>query len=87
MIIKDVLYKKGFSRPYLRYLSHEKADYVMREIHEGICGNHSGAQSLVHKIVQAGYYWPTMLKEHKLTSRPATNVKGSVILSSKLQRS
>ena len=29
----------------------------------GICGNHSGARSLVHKLVRAGYYWPTMLKD------------------------
>jgi len=41
----------------------EKADYVMREIHEGICGNHSGSRSLVHKLVRAGYYWPTMQKD------------------------
>ena len=32
----------------------------MREIHEGICGNHSGSRSLVHKLVRAGYYWPTI---------------------------
>ena len=63
MLIKDVLYKRGFSRLYLRCLSHEEADYVMREVHEGICGNHSGAQSLVHKLIRVGYYWPTMLKD------------------------
>ena len=63
VIIKDVMYKRGFPRPYLRCLNHKKADYMMREIHEGICGNHSGAQSLVHKIIRAGYYWPTMLKD------------------------
>uniref|UniRef100_A0A2N9GYK5 Reverse transcriptase domain-containing protein n=1 Tax=Fagus sylvatica TaxID=28930 RepID=A0A2N9GYK5_FAGSY len=40
-----------------------EADYVMREVHEGICGNHSGARSLVHKLVRAGYYWPTMQKD------------------------
>ena len=43
VLIKDVLYKRGFSRPYLRCLGHKEANYVMREIHEGICGNHSGA--------------------------------------------
>ena len=32
----------------------------MREVHEGICGNHSGSRLLVHKLVRAGYYWPTM---------------------------
>ncbi|XP_075636948.1 uncharacterized protein LOC142609239 [Castanea sativa] len=42
VLIKDVLYKRGFSRPYLRCLGHEEADYVMREVHEGVCGNHSG---------------------------------------------
>ena len=49
--IKDVLYKRGFSRPYLRCLNQEEVDYVMREIHEDICGNHSGSRSLVHKII------------------------------------
>ena len=56
ILIKDVLYKRGFSRPYLRCLGNEEADYVMREVHEGICRNHSGSRSLVHKLVQAGYY-------------------------------
>ena len=56
VLIKDVLFKRGFSRPYLRCLGTEEADYVMREVHEGICGNHSGSRSLVHKLVRAGYY-------------------------------
>ena len=59
-LIKDVLYKRGFSCPYLRCLGNEEADYVMREVYEGICENHSGSRSLVHKLVRAGYYWPTM---------------------------
>ena len=59
-LIKDVLYKRGFSRPYLRCLIPEEADYVMREVHEGICENHSGSRSLVHKLIWAGYYWPTL---------------------------
>ena len=63
VLIKDILYKRGFSRPFLRCLSHDEANYVMREAHEGICGNHSGARSLVHKLTRARYYWPTMLKD------------------------
>ena len=42
ILIKDVLYKRGFSRPYLRCLGLEEEDYVMKEVHEGICGNHLG---------------------------------------------
>ena len=51
VLIRDVLYKRVFSRPYLRCLSHDEVDYVMREVHEGIYGNHSGARSLVHKLI------------------------------------
>ena len=36
VLIKDVLYKRGFSLPYLRCLYHEEVDYVMREVHKGI---------------------------------------------------
>uniref|UniRef100_A0A2N9FWX9 Uncharacterized protein n=1 Tax=Fagus sylvatica TaxID=28930 RepID=A0A2N9FWX9_FAGSY len=62
-LIQGILYKRGFSLPYLRCLDKAEADYVMREVHEGICGNHSGARSLVHKLIRAGYYWPTMQKD------------------------
>ena len=51
VLIRNVLYKRGFSCPYLRCLTPEEADYVMREVHEGVCGNHSGACSLVHKLI------------------------------------
>ena len=66
VLIKDVLYKRGFSHPYLRCLGTEEADYVMREVYEGICGNHSRSRSLLHKLVRAGYYWPTMQKDAKV---------------------
>uniref|UniRef100_A0A2N9ER72 RNA-directed DNA polymerase n=1 Tax=Fagus sylvatica TaxID=28930 RepID=A0A2N9ER72_FAGSY len=63
ILIQGVLYKRGFSLPYLRCLDKAEANYVMREVHEGICGNHSGARSLAHKLVRAGYYWPTLQKD------------------------
>ena len=56
VLIKDVLYKRGFSRPYLRCLILEEADYVMQEVHKRVCGNHSRSRPLVHKLIQAGYY-------------------------------
>ena len=41
VLMKDALYKRGFSQSYLRCLGQEEANYVMREVHKGICGNHS----------------------------------------------
>nr|XP_018626449.1 uncharacterized protein LOC108945194 [Nicotiana tomentosiformis] len=37
----------------------------MRDVPEGICGNHSDADSLVLKLVKAEYYWPRMEQDAK----------------------
>ena len=63
ILIRYILYKRGFSHLYLRCLSPEEMDYVMREVHKGIYRNHSESWSLVHKLIRAGYYWPTMQKD------------------------
>ena len=44
VIIDGVLYRRGYSPPYLRCTSLEEADYVLRKIHEGIYGNHVGSE-------------------------------------------
>ena len=49
--------------PYLKCLTLTEVTYVLREIHEGVCGNHSGPQSLVGKTVKASYFWRTMQKD------------------------
>ena len=41
VLMDEVLYKRGFSQPYLRCLALDEANYVLREVHEGACGNHS----------------------------------------------
>ena len=61
----EVLYKRGFSQPYLKCLAPNEENYVLREIYEGAYGNHSGARSFVHKVVRAGYYWPNMEADAK----------------------
>ena len=49
--------------PILKCVGNEDANYILREVHEGICGNHIGAQTLTGKTLSQGYYWPTMLKD------------------------
>ena len=46
--------------PLLKRVTPFEADYIMREIHEGICRNHTGGQSLAFKVFRQGYYQPTM---------------------------
>ena len=63
VIINDVLYRRGYSLSYLRCANSKEADYVLREIHEGICENHAGARSLAGKALRAGCYWSTLQKD------------------------
>ncbi|RVW84025.1 Retrovirus-related Pol polyprotein from transposon 17.6 [Vitis vinifera] len=62
-LIGGHLYKRSFTSPYLRCLNHSEALYVLVELHEGVCGNHSGGRSLAHRAHSQGYYWPTMKKD------------------------
>ena len=48
-------YIGGDTPPFLRCLDEDDADYVLREVHEGVCKNHSGARSLAHKALRQGY--------------------------------
>ena len=57
------LYKRGFSTPILKCVRKEDANYILKEVHEGIYGNHIGARTVVGKTLRQGYYWPTMLKD------------------------
>jgi hypothetical protein len=59
----NTLYKRGYTLPFLKCLAKAEADYVMREIHEGVCGSHGGSQMLAHKAVRVRYYWPIMNKD------------------------
>ena len=62
-IHKGSLYKRGFFTPILKCIAGKDADYVLREVHQGICGNHIGARALAGKALRQGYYWPTMLRD------------------------
>ncbi|XP_020205690.1 uncharacterized protein LOC109790856 [Cajanus cajan] len=59
-LIVGELYKRGLSTPLLKCLTPEQAHYVLREVHEGVCGTHSGSRTLAAKVVRTGYYWPTL---------------------------
>ncbi|XP_012839245.1 PREDICTED: uncharacterized protein LOC105959647 [Erythranthe guttata] len=65
VIVGEELYKRGFSFPYLKCLDPTTADYVLIEVHEGICGNHSSGRTLALKLLSQGYYWPTIHEDTK----------------------
>ena len=59
-LIDGQLFKRSFGSLYLKCLTPEQSQYVLAELHEGICGNHHGGRTLAHRAHTQGYYWPTM---------------------------
>jgi len=59
-LVEGELFRRGFSRPLLKCITRQQAEYVMQEIHQGVCGYHSGPKTMAGRILRAGYYWPTM---------------------------
>ncbi|XP_052185167.1 uncharacterized protein LOC127796806 [Diospyros lotus] len=63
VLVNWELYRRSFSQPLLKCIRPSEADYILREIHEGICESHIGARTLSQKAFRQGYYWPTMVKD------------------------
>ena len=57
------LYKSSFLGPYLLCIHHEAVELFLEELHEGICGSHTGGKSLSHRALTQGYWWPNMQRE------------------------
>ena len=57
------LYKHSFSGPYLLCVHPEASELLLEELHEGVCGSHTGGRSLSHRAITQGYWWPGMQKE------------------------
>ena len=57
------LYKHSFSGPYLLCVHPEASELLLEELHEGVCGSHTGGRSLSHRALTQGYWWPNMQKE------------------------
>ncbi|KAL6335970.1 hypothetical protein AAG906_003595 [Vitis piasezkii] len=47
-LIVDNFYRRYFTGPYLKCLNDVEAQYVLAELHEGVCGNHIGMRTLAH---------------------------------------
>nr|GFD20152.1 reverse transcriptase domain-containing protein [Tanacetum cinerariifolium] len=62
-LIEGILYKRSFLTPWLRCVGPLQAEYVIKEIHEGLCSMHAGPQSVVAKAIRLGYFWSTMHRD------------------------
>ena len=55
-LVDGQLYKWSLGGPYLKCLTPKQGQYVLAELHEGICGNHPGGRTLAYRAHTQGYY-------------------------------
>ena len=49
------LYKRSFSGPCLLCVHLEASESLLEELHEGVCGSHTGGRSLSNRAITQGY--------------------------------
>ena len=52
----DELCRRGFSSPLLKFLDQDQTNYVLRKLHEGVCGMHLGGRTMATRVLRVGYY-------------------------------
>lgn len=55
------LYRKSYDGVLLRCLSDTEAEEVLRQTHNGVCGQPGPKPQ--DRIRRLGYYWPTMIQD------------------------
>ena len=51
-----VLYKKGKDQVLLRCVNSFKANKIIEEIHDEVCGTHANGHKMARQVMRAGYY-------------------------------
>ena len=65
-LLNGVLYRRSFFGPYKRCVPLDEAKSIIEQIHDSICDTYIGRQTLCHRIMMLGFYWPTIKQESEL---------------------
>jgi hypothetical protein len=64
VLVDSKLYWRGArSGVLMKCVTKEDGYDILREIHEGVCGNHAASRTLVGKAYRAGFWWPTAVTD------------------------
>jgi hypothetical protein len=69
MLIKGVLHKEGADGRLRRCLEKSEVEAVLRALHEEDAGGHFASANTARKILDAGYWWPSIHKDVHLFVR------------------
>ena len=58
VLVGDNLYKRSASGILMKCVKD-----ILREIHEGVCGNHAASRTLVGKAYMSDFFWTTTISD------------------------
>ena len=61
--MNGVLFRKNYDGFFIKCLEREDASKIVKELHDERAGGHYSGDTIAHKILRAGYYWPTLFKD------------------------
>lgn len=62
-MVQGNLFKKNNLGILLRCLEYDEAQHVLKYLHDGPAGGHYAGDTTAHKIMQEGFYLPTLFKD------------------------
>lgn len=62
-IVNELIYWKDPGGILLSCLIEEEENKTIKEFHKGDCGGHHYWKTTVHKILRAGFYWPSIFPD------------------------
>jgi transposase InsO family protein len=62
-LVNGILFCQNFDGVLMRCLEKDEAEKVLLELHAGEAGGHFGGDTTAHKVLRAGYYWPTLFRD------------------------
>jgi hypothetical protein len=77
-LINLVLFRINYDGVLIRYLKREDADKVLKELHDGPTCGHFARNTIAHKILRVGYYWPSLFKDAHTHARNCKTCQISV---------
>ena len=72
LIVDNTLYRHGVDSLLRHCLTHDEAEVVLNDFHEGACGGHLSGLSTTQKILRVGYFWLSIFKDCSMRSRSVT---------------
>jgi hypothetical protein len=68
-LLRGILFRNNYDGVLLICLERQDVDNFLKDIHDGPFSGHFSGDTMAHKVLRVGYYWPTLFKDAHAYSR------------------